>query len=64
MSSFADPDIQSEIDTYISRDHATFSVLLLVGFVYLAVVPIYNNIGVYFVDHHTLEEWKVRTFSS
>lgn len=29
---FVYPDIQSEIDTYISRDHATFSVLLLMDF--------------------------------
>lgn len=31
---FADPDMQSEIDTHISEGQATFNVLMLVGWFY------------------------------
>lgn len=31
ISWFADPDMQNDIDTYISRGYTSFSVLLLVG---------------------------------
>lgn len=35
---FADPDMQSEIDTHISEGQATFNVLMLVGWSYANVL--------------------------